>query len=219
MKKVTLANTTDAVLVLENEKVHHEIAPHSQEKIKVEGTTEFRVFKKNYRSSRFCISQFLQRDTFRNIWLFVPMVAINLDSHIKLSEKTGKIEISERKYHFYIFALFHVLTFNGEFADTNSYRKTSDKRKLNFLSVAYSIPFLLWSLVFAVGSAGAVFDFSLENVIISLLCLISTALFIAIFRTFRKVTSIDRLLKSTSNDLKQVTFYIDYGRRIKFSDK
>lgn len=72
MKKVTLNNSTDDVLVVENSKMHYEIAPYTMQSVEYENGDEFRVYKNINPSSKFCISQFLEKETFRNRLFFCP---------------------------------------------------------------------------------------------------------------------------------------------------
>lgn len=220
MKKALVNNSTDSLIVIENSARHYEIAPHSQENIEYESNDTFRVFKSCNRSSRFCISQYFQKDTLRNIWIFNPAITINLDSYIKLSNQTRRINVSERKYHFYMFAIFNILIFDDAFADFNDYHEKSDKNKLMLLSALYLLPVFLGGLFLAIISLfGIISDFSFEDAFIYLLCLIPLLIFVAMYRAFRKVISIDEELKRSSTNLKRIAVHTDLGRKIKYSDK
>lgn len=218
MKKVTLINSTDSVLVVENAKMRYEIRPYTKQSVEYETGDEFRVYKNAERHSKFCISQFFEKETFRNRLFFAPAVAIDLDSFIKPNGQK-KIKIAERQYHFYAVAIFLVLSFDEEFADVYDFHEKTDKKKLKLLLSICLLPIFLLSSFAAIALIyGLIYDFSVENIFIYVVCILLMILFAAMRKAFRKAVLVDEQLKNASTNLKRVTSYVDCGRKVKIRD-
>lgn len=220
MKKVIINNLTNEPIVIGNAEGYYEIVPNSKQSVEIESNNEFCAFKKIFRSSKFCIGQFFSKETLRNIWIFGPTIIINLDSHIKISNETRQINISEKKYHFFLFAIFSVLVFNNELAEFNDYHKKADKNKLIIFAFICMIPLFIISFILTVGCVfGITSDFSIESILICFFCMIPTIIFIGLLKSIYKLAQIDNKLKSIPDDTKQIKILADYRWLIKFSEK
>lgn len=220
MKKVIINNITDESIVIENLKEYYEIAPNSKKIIEIESDNEFCVFKKVSRSSKFCIGQFFSRETLRNIWLFGPTIIINLDAHIEMPNEIKQVNISEKKYNFFLFAIFSVLIFNNELADFNDYHKKTDKNKLIIFAFICMFPLFIISFILTVGCIfGIITDFSIGTILICFLCMIPIGVFIGLLKSICKLKRIDTRLKSISEDAKEIKILANFGWLIKFSEK
>lgn len=220
MKKVIINNLTSEPIVIGNVEGYYEISPNSKRCVELESNNEFCVFKRISRSSKFCIGQFFSKETLRNIWIFGPTIIINLDSNIKISNETRQINISEKKYHFFLFAIFSVLVFNNELAEFNNYHKKADKNKLIIFAFICMFPLFIISFTLTVGCIfGITSDFSIESIIICFFCMIPTSIFIGLLKSIYKLVRIDNKLKSIPNDTKQIKILADSRWLIKFSEK
>ncbi len=219
MKKVIVNNSTDSLLVMESSEKQYEIAPNSKKSIEIENINEFRVFKKISHSSKFCIGQYFSKETLRNIFLFGPTIIINLDSNIKIHNTTKQINVTEKKYHFFLFIIFCALIFNNELADFNDYHKKADKNKLLIFALICMIPLFIISLILLIGCVfGLVNDFSIETIFICLFCMIPISIFLSLLKSISNLILIDNKLKNSSYNLKLIKIYADYGWLIKFSE-
>ncbi|MBR5826422.1 MAG: hypothetical protein IKY78_04990 [Clostridia bacterium] len=212
MKKVIVNNTTDSLLVMEGSEKHYEIAPNSKQGIEIENVNEFRVFKRLSPSSKFCIGQFLSKETLRNIWIFGPTIIINLDSNVKIYNGIKQINVTEKKYHFFLFAIFSVLLFNDELADFNDYHKKADKNKLLIFALICMIPLFIISLILLIGCVfGITNDFSIESIFICFFCIIPTSIFLWLLKSIYNLIWIDNKLKNISDNSKLIKIYADYA--------
>lgn len=143
---------------------------------------------------------------------------MNLDSFIKPNGQK-KIKITERQYHFYAVALFQVLSFDEELADSYDYHEKTDKKKLKLLLSIYLLPIFLVSLFAAIALIyGLIYDFSLENIFVDVVCILLIMLFVFMHKAFSKVVLVGEQLKNASTSLKRVISYIDCGRKVKIRD-
>lgn len=205
---------------MESSEKHYEIAPNSKQGIEIENVNEFRVFKKLAPSSKLCIGQYLSKETLRNIWIFGPTIIINLDSNVKIYNGIKQMNVTEKKYHFFLFAIFSVLIFNDELADFNDYHKKADKNKLLIFALICMIPLFIISFVLLIGCVfGIVNDFSIESIIICLFCIIPISIFLWLLKSIYNLIWIDNKLKKFSDNSKLIKIYADYGWLIKFSEK
>lgn len=220
MKKVIINNITDSLLVMENSEKHYEIAPNSKQSIEIENINEFRIFKKLASSSKLCIGQYLSKETLRNIWIFGPTIIINLDSNFKIYNGIKQINVTEKKYHFFLFAIFSVLVFNNELAEFNDYHKKSDKNKLIIFAFICMTPLFIISFILTVGCIfGIISDFSIESILICFFCIIPTSIFIGLLKSIYKLVRIDNKLKSIPDDTKQIKILAKSRWLVKFSEK
>lgn len=202
MKKIVFNNKTKYNLIIKYVDRYYEIFPNEKKTIEIGECINFHIFKKHKPSSKFYIGQYFSRETTRNIWILGPVIMINLDSTIEVSNNINQINITEKKYHFLLFSIFSILLFNDKLSQSYAYHKNSDICKLKSLSLLYLFPIAILILLLTTSFLlGVIYDFSFDNFLLFILCSILIIFFIKLARSIHNII---RLNKKDFADLKQI---------------
>lgn len=215
MRHITLLNRTEGEIVVEYNECQCLISSNCQQKICVNGDETLRIYKKES-SHRLCFGQRLLRGTVKNIWLFGPLIRLNYDAKIILSESVNQIEVLETKKKLFMFFVYSLLLFNSKAADEYDYHNVFCRRFVKFSSALFILPFAIVSFILILISFyGMIFEFSLESVLVLILC------FIPVIISFAMIKDLIEFINFKSNFLKkskQVLILKDIGWFIKCLD-
>lgn len=217
MRHITVLNKTKDKIVIQYDEYQHTVDVNCQETLCIDDNVRLRIYKKKS-LCRLCLGQIFLHGIAKNMWIFGPVILLNYDSFICPPKGIRQIEITETTEKRFLFFIYNLLLFNANKADEYDYHNIHFKRKVRKYSIVFMIPFFIISfLLISASLYGMIYDFSLESIIVLLLCAIPIAVTIALTGDRMGFLNVERspIKKSKHQD---VSILKDIGWFIKCAD-
>ena len=219
MRKVLINNNTNSKLLIDYSNNRYIIDAGDRKTIDIDDDI-LRFSVETQKSLRLCIGQFFCKGEIRNELIFGLTSIVYPCSYFKVPENMKTIDVSERKYHVYLFTIFCVLTFNNKIADSYKYCSKRDTGIIKIQSTALLLPLsIMFFLLTITAIYGVIFEFSFGALIFLLICcLVLDPFLISVARDLSDLIKLNERAKNKISESKMAIINKDSGWLVKYYD-